>query len=564
MGLAGGLRFGAVGLMALLAACSSASGNNTSSDSNAVDAAAAPITPTPTLAPAVAPVANTGTSITAVSYDTSIGNGVDTSGFADLPLRSGAKRFFVNSSTGSDGNGCSGAQSPSRPLATFDAAKACVTAGEGDQVLIAEGTKYSAGMSNMEGHGGYSPMYPTVIETYDPADPTNDSKYGRAAGNNRPVMNTGGTTNQLFILGTVAPQYIAVRGLDFNPGNIPDANIIMDATTTGTVDYILFENDIFRYTSISFDAYASPNHIRAQKFIMRNCSSYGQYSLTNGVGAQGVYIANVDGITFEDNVFWHNGWKVGASRSDAGVVGGPTIFNHPIYAQENTRNAVARRNVFLDTSSDGGNLKGGATYTQNLSIRNPQAAAAGGGTNYDTQAPDGVHIEIAYNAAIGGGQISTVPGVGGALDWGWSTSNGTSDSSVHHNVLARSSTQTGGPAFIMTADYNQPSYTAFHDNVSYLWSSTGATLFYGAYAAQILATVNSNVWDAPTSGTNINNSNQAFLNPYTESSLLAALGYSDESSFISDIINNPEKHVQRQGVLLMLNGYNVDTSAMNW
>jgi hypothetical protein len=438
-----------------------------------------------------------------------------------------------------------------------------VTDGEGDQILIAQGTSYRAGLSSMEGKSGYSPMYPTVIESYDPADPTNQAKYGQATGNNRPVLNTGGTTTQMFVFGSVAPKYLAVRGLDFNPGNVPDAEISLFATATGTVDYILFENDIFRYTALGFNAGNSAGGVRSQKFILRNCSLYGEYSLTNGVGSQGLYISNVDGITLEDNVFWHNGWKVGASRSDPGSAGGATIFNHPIYAQNDTRNMVARRNVFIDTATDGGNLKGGGTYTQNLSIRNPQAAAAGGGTNYNTAAPNGVHIEIAYNAAIGGGQVSTL--VQGAYDWGWSAVNGTSDSSVHHNVLARSSSG-AGPAFITTADFNQPSYAAFHDNISYLWSSSGGTTSFSvaSYPAQIYATVASNIWDDPTSGTNINNSSQAFSNAYTESSLLAALGYSDETSFINDVINNPEKHVQRQGVWLMLTGYNVNTSAMTW
>jgi hypothetical protein len=33
---------------------------------------------------------------------------------------------------------------------------------------------------------------------------------------------------------------------------------------------------------------------------------------------------------------------------------------------------------------------------------------------------------------------------------------------------------------------------------------------------------------------------------------------------VNDLIRNPEKHVQRQAVLLMLNGYGVDTAAMKW
>jgi hypothetical protein len=78
------------------------------------------------------------------------------------------------------------------------------------------------------------------------------------------------------------------------------------------------------------------------------------------------------------------------------------------------------------------------------------------------------------------------------------------------------------------------------------------------------ATFENNIWDGPASGTNTNISTHTFPNAYTEASLLSALGYTDETSFINDLIRNPEKHVQRNAVLLMLNGYGVDTSAMRW
>ncbi|MFL6759386.1 hypothetical protein, partial [Sphingomonas sp.] len=73
-------------------------------------------------------------------YDASIGNGVDANGFANLPLHSGAHRYFVNSATGNDGNGCSAAQQPATPLKTITAGKNCMAAwgNAGDQLLVAE------------------------------------------------------------------------------------------------------------------------------------------------------------------------------------------------------------------------------------------------------------------------------------------------------------------------------------------------------------------------------------------------------------------------------------------
>ena len=57
---------------------------------------------------------------------------------------------------------------PSRPCIT--AAAACVAKGAGDQLLVAQGTSYGD-FPNLTDLDGFSPVFPTVIESYDPADP---------------------------------------------------------------------------------------------------------------------------------------------------------------------------------------------------------------------------------------------------------------------------------------------------------------------------------------------------------------------------------------------------------
>src|SRR5579884_1924873 len=280
----------------LLGACSAATGNNSAVDSNTVaDGGATASEPTPTPAPA------TPASITSATYDTSIGIGVDANGFADLPLRSGARRFYVNSSTGSDSNGCSAAQSASAPKATIKAAVACVVDGEGDQVLVAEGTSYPRGLAFIGDKGGASAQYPFVIQSYDPTDPTNEAKFGRASGD-RPVINpTGADMTGGFIQGgptATARQYRAIRGLEFNPGNIADAALnVFRSPGGGTPDYLLFENDIFAYSLLVVqftDASA-----RAQHVVVRNSSFYGQWGNSLNDHAQGLLASWLDGLTVE-------------------------------------------------------------------------------------------------------------------------------------------------------------------------------------------------------------------------------------------------------------------------
>src|SRR5690348_2975021 len=88
-------------LICFLSACGTAQADNEADNSAAPVAAPAPVT-TPTPTPTPTPVA----AVSGGVYDASIGAGVDADGFASLPLRSGAHRFFVNSATGADSNGC--------------------------------------------------------------------------------------------------------------------------------------------------------------------------------------------------------------------------------------------------------------------------------------------------------------------------------------------------------------------------------------------------------------------------------------------------------------------------
>jgi hypothetical protein len=107
----------------------------------------------------------------AIIYDTAIGNGVDSSGFADLPLRAGAKRFFVRGghASASDAHTITQAQDPTTPLNTFEAARVLVTDSAGDQIMVAEGTTYSPVIGSFNGRRGFSALYPTCIRSYDPS-----------------------------------------------------------------------------------------------------------------------------------------------------------------------------------------------------------------------------------------------------------------------------------------------------------------------------------------------------------------------------------------------------------
>ena len=548
--------------MGLLSACGSSSG----ADGSAFDlgrkqkipstTGGSTSTPTPTPT-ATTPTTSSGT----VTYDTSIGNGVDADGFAALPLRSGAHYYFFSSAGGSDGNGCSAAQAPATPLKTIAAAVACVQNGSGDQVLLAEGSTFNEPMPYIgtATKDGFSALYPTVISSYNPADPNNTAEYGRGDQRGaRPVVTGVAASN----IANQGPNYLAIKGLDFNPGNVNNALLAFtsDGLVAHSINYVLFENNIFRYTGISIDNGGGGvwpgNHV-----IIRNNSLYGMWSNSGSVHIGGVYLAGINSPTLEDNVFYHDGWNMAYDRNADPSLGGPTVFNHSYYLQTSTTNAIVRRNLSADGAGDGGIARGDSVFTENLYIDNPAAIGLGGGPTYNTDRPNGVSFDASYNAIIGDADVnSTYP-----LGWAINTTNGITGSRVHNNLIVRSR-NINGPGvsgFSNNAAFNQPSYAQYDHNLMYQWVASTGQVYWpgcGPFPAQCYTTYDYNNWDGLAQGTNTNSAATSFPNPYTAAQLYAALtatfpSVTDKASFINYAINHPEAHIQRNARALLFAGY---------
>lgn len=509
----------------------------------AMRAAEVPV-PAPTPVPAPVPT-------TAAAYDASIGMGVTPEGFAILPLRAGAHRYFVNSATGSDSNDCTAALKPATPRKTIAGGFLCVVnsyegGNVGDHVLLAEGTRYDEPLPWLAFEGGFSAQYPTVLQSYDPADPLNESKYGRGDQRGaRPVI-----TKQVGSAGNGIYSFLAVRGLDFNPGNVPDVGLQF----VGQANYLLIENNLFRYTGLSIDSADKPN---AQHHVIRGNSLYGQWSKGGRTG--GVYDAGVDGVTLEDNVFWHCGWKVGAGRTDDMTLGGATVFSHSYYIQTNTTAAIVRRNLSVDGAGDGGIARGDSVFSENLFIDNPAAIGLGGGPQYNLDRPTGVLFQASYNAIIGS---SSVPN--GASGWAINTTNGKPGSRVHHNLIVRSANplDPNGSGFSNNAAFNQPSYAQFDHNLIWRWIDKSlqphsAWESCGLFPAQCFTTYDFNNWDGTALGTNTNSAGTVFPNPYTLPQLVSALGFASKDAWMVWAIEHPELKPARRPRELLFQGYAV-------
>lgn len=517
---------------------------------------------TPVTAPAAA----------AFAYDGSIGAGVDSEGFAALPLRSGAHRYFVKPS-GADGNTCVQAENPATPKATIASGVSCIASGNGDQLMLAEGATFSDPLPWFPSIQGYSPTYPTVIQSYDPADANNTVKYGRADQRNaRPILTATADSN-----GNGGPySYVAIKGVEINPGNVGFKGFGL----LGGSNYILLENDIFAYVGISIDGFAENG---GQHIIIRNSSIYGPWN----DGRTGcVYIAGHNYPTIEDNVMYHCGWRIGQTRTFVGpkfIVppqdldgdgnddptpaytayindGGPTIYSHTLYIQLDTNDTIVRRNLMMDGSADAGSLRGDRSlYTANVIIRNPIGTGLGSGYEYNIHRPTGVSFEGSYNLTLAGVDLDSQSPRGHA----YLVSNGKPGSKVHHNLTIRNATSDSGRfAFGNNADYNQPSYVDFDDNIAFAWSNSGGSTSLGAaYPAQVHATFSRNKWDDPASGSNTQALTGGFTNPYTEAALYVAAGVTDYATLITLSTRNPQGHYARALRDLAFAGYGLSTGA---
>jgi hypothetical protein len=509
---------------------------------------------------------------TTVTYSTLIGLGVDTIGYADLTPRVGASIFYVNPGTGSDSNtGLSHAQA----LNTVGAALAKVSSGRGDHILLAEGSSTSETMPQLVGKDGFSAQYPFVIQSYNPADPTNQAYWGRGYQRNaRPKLTSGIKWTIASASGTVnPPNFLAIRGLDFDCAAVTDLTIEAYPQNNTPASYWLLEGNLFRYYSISFamilgaGTYPRNQALQSDTIIIRNNSGRGNFSTTQSEGGSGLYLDGWKGyIVVEDNVWYHRGWSETAARGDDYTIGGPDKFKHTAYLQTtNDATIYWRRNLSSDGAADGGQLRSNSIVTENLYIDNPISMSVGGGTQYDIYQPNGIYGEVAYNVAFG--SVDFAPGDPAGA--GIYMLNTTSLSVAYRNLWARSfSPSTSNGTFIIGSDYSGTSTLAdVHNNIAYLWASTGNTFAGTDQYDQVTDSFENNYTDAAALGSNLNISSLTPPNAYTAPQFytamyaaVPAIGAATKTAFINYATAYPEAHVQRTARQLLFDGYGVTNS----
>jgi hypothetical protein len=492
----------------------------------------------------------------AVIYDDTVGQGVDANGFANTPLRAGARYIFVGAG-GNDAN--DGLTHPTRRV-TIAAGRALIRDSFGDQLLIAEGGTYAEGMPNLQATRGFSAAYPTVIQTYDPADPTNTAKYGKAVHPNRPVLDTGDNVQDLVGGGGGSPDKppnnLIIRGLVWQPSVTAGISFIPGASVY--IGQVIFENCILRGTGVAIQNNGQYGYAGIGGWIIfRNCSLYGEWSPT-GDGA-GVYIDGCKHVTLEDSVWVRNGYRMGANRDDSKASGGcmDTLGRrHAWYLQEDCNTTLCRRNIIIDPANDSGQNRSASLQYDNVIIDSPIAAAIGSGAAYWITKPRGVDLAYIGNLIIGDADITSVD----PRRWLITTCNGTPISEAYGNI-ATASYNIGG---INNTVFNTtslspavaagvPSFMNYSNN--YAPNRTTNMSQVTLTGALSTATFDHNVWDLPTSGTNLNGATVTPTHSYQLSDFLTAFGYANKDALVTYVINHPEAHVSRQFLSMGRAGY---------
>ena len=300
--------------------------------------------------------------------DARFGSGLAADGRAILPLGAQSKRVWLDTQAASSTGKGTSAASPFRNEADAYAAMR-----SGDQLMIASGSVLTQRFVQMEFMGGLSAVYPTVVQSYDRAAPDDETRYGL-------LTNEVTYSGSVPFMGNIrySPiSFVALRGIRFDHSAARAEYFFGQG-----INWLLIEQCAFLAAQLSLNsAYGTTVN------VVRQTAFQGQWAASGH--AQGLYTSYNYDTVIEDCIFFHCGWKMGVTRSAAADQGGPTIFNHAVYAHVKS-GGILRRCVFVEPSSHGAQLRGNWHSHDNVFISCPLPLLHGGGTTYAIDAPNGV------------------------------------------------------------------------------------------------------------------------------------------------------------------------------
>lgn len=323
--------------------------------------------------------------------------------------------IFVSSSSGNDSNS---GLTPATPVKTLTRAESLLRDGYPDWMLLKRGDVWLEGLPYWS-KSGRSESERMVV-----------GAYGDAA--ERPQIRPGPTSSALRAQGANDTSHIAFVGLHLEPQERADGQAPLGVVWYRRTTDVLFEDLLVKGFKDNFNFQQLSDAAPVHGIKINGCIVVDAWASSSH--AQGLYAANIDGLTIENCVFDGNGFN-----QPRGIA--PTIFNHNIYLQTSNNNVLVKNNIISNASASGIHFRAGGRLEGNLFIKNPISVSIGGG---NTTRPGGVTVQVLDNLIVEGKDIST----GEPRGWGIGVKN-IKNGRIAGNIIANLETTSDGWAMML-------------------------------------------------------------------------------------------------------------------
>lgn len=362
-----------------------------------------------------------------------------TSGWTVMTASPDTRVVYVSSSLGNDANT---GLSEAFPKRTIAAGVAQLRAGFPDWLLLRRGDTWTSESLGYWNKGGRSETEPTVVASY-------------GTSSERPFIRTG--SGSAFACWSNIPQinHVWVVGLRFTPhtytgtANHPDGFTYQGTAGTN----ILIEDCHFSgYRAAIILEGTVLTNLRVRRNIIVDSFVVGDNPHTYGM-----YVFGANGLTIEENVIDHNGWREDIPGAFA------NIFRHNVYLQTGNSGVVFRRNIVTSGGSHGVQARSGGIVEDNVFARNAISVLVGS----DGGPATGVSGVVRGNAILEGTDIAGQPR-GIAMEIQNINSQGIL---VEKNIIAHNLSVGNGIAITLTPRVIGILSATLRDNVIYNWRS---------------------------------------------------------------------------------------------
>jgi hypothetical protein len=452
-----------------------------------------------------------------VEYDTRIGLGATADGTPILARAEGARVIYADPSS-PDASDANPGTDRAKPKATVNAAWAALRTGVGDWLAIACGSHPQA-FGVLAARSGKSVQHPIVVTTYN------------AAGELRACDATLTGQSPHLLLLIEGQRAIVFERITINPG--PGNDGLLMVLGGGPRDLLFFRFRVLHaHWSIQGGGMGTPP---ITGIVVRRSGMGYSYKATGH--HQGFYGWNIDGLTIEDSVFYHNGWQSDRNEVTEDKARLPNVFKHNTYLGTLTWNVIYRRNLNGHASSHGLQARGGGTVVDNVFRANPLALLIGGGDNHNTFRPEGVQYLVRGNVIDGSANIDNVNRRGMAMDF-INTAAGSATDNITANI-GPWSTYNQYPLTWSATLAGVKTNVDVRDNVWWSWPGPAPSLT----AANVTATFTGNVFPNADMPGNL----RAPVVPYpdptrTTATWAASQGFASEDAMWQAAIADPMRN----------------------